>query len=82
MTKIEPAVGSIGGTRITVTAPCYGADIDLTSAAVQARLYIDEEWVYTDICQNMQFIEYGKLSCITKDIEVPDDAIIRLYNDL
>ena len=68
MTGIEPAfgsgsVGSMGGTKLTITAPCYGEDVDLTGVEVQAQLCGGCE--YEPICQDLQFIEYGKLSCIT-----------------
>jgi hypothetical protein len=34
MYRIEPSVGSLGGTRVTVSASCYGADVDLTGTTV------------------------------------------------
>ena len=85
MTGIEPAfgsgsVGSMGGTKLTITAPCYGEDVDLTDVTVQSKHSNPD---YDDICRDLQFIEYGKLSCITlPGVEVTQWHIIRLFNPL
>jgi hypothetical protein len=69
--KIAPNSGSKGGTKITVSMTGVGTDSDIEGATVQAEL--DGEW--TDICEDVTLVEYGKLTCTTFDMVITDSKI-------
>jgi hypothetical protein len=66
--SIGPAVGSAGGTLLTIkTAAGIGANTDVSGWRLEAR--IKKQW--TPICDDITFVTYGTLTCTTYAMEVP-----------
>lgn len=63
---VSPSIGSTGGSNIILTVEGVGIDTKglevLNSAGVS-------------ICQKVTILEYGKVECLTKDIEIDKAAL-------
>lgn len=70
LVSISPSSGSSGGTLITVTGTGFGvnsAGINLTHAASG-----------TDICLEVNIIEYGTFTCLTTAMEITSGDVLNL----
>jgi hypothetical protein len=72
---VSPATGSAGGTLITVTGSGFGVDDDPESWPLQGR----EGNGWEEICDEVKIVAFGKLTCLTKAIELRPRSL-RLKN--
>ena len=64
--EVSPAIGSAGGTLVTVTGSGFGVDDDPATWPLQGR--IGGRWV--DLCTEAKIVAPGKLTCLTKAMEM------------
>jgi hypothetical protein len=69
--SVQPSVGSIGGTKLTLSIAAVGANTDISGWVLQARSKIGGKWKWYPICDDFTFVSYGTLTCITKAMKVP-----------
>ena len=69
MNSVTPQVGSSGGTLITVSGHGFGVNTE--------GLQVWHEQSDSDICEEVEVLEYGKFTCLTKAMEIlPTDTLV------